>query len=60
MILKLNSLELETKDFCVLCLGIGSSRKLEHIEIKNNNIDEHGKKSYDVLIKFFKNLHINL
>lgn len=28
LLLKLNKLGLETKDFCMLCLGIGSSKRL--------------------------------
>lgn len=28
--------------------------------MKDNKIDENGKKSYDVIVKFFKNMHFNI
>jgi predicted polyphosphate/ATP-dependent NAD kinase len=47
---------LSSKDFCVLCLGIGSKLSFDHFSLRENNIGELAVRCLDVLMKFHKNL----
>lgn len=43
--LNLECMDLETKDFCVICLGIGTNNTLDTLNFDNNGVDERGCKS---------------
>jgi hypothetical protein len=50
---------LSSKDFCVLCLGIGAKLSFDHLSLRNNDIGELAMRCLDVLMKFHKNLQFD-
>jgi hypothetical protein len=54
--LTLECLDLETKEFCVICLGIGANSTLELLNFDSNGVDERGCKSLELISKHCMNL----
>jgi hypothetical protein len=52
--LVLNRLGLRSKDFCVICLGIGTKATFDYLSLRDNHIGELAIKCLDVLMKFHK------
>lgn len=50
---------LKSKDFCLICLGIGTKGLFDYLSIKDNEITEVAKKCLDVLKKFHKETAFN-
>ena len=50
---------LGSKDFCVLCLGIGAKLSFDHFSLRKNNIGELAMRCLDVLMKFHKSLQFD-
>lgn len=52
--LKLEGLGIGSKDFCVICLGIGTKGTFEWLNLKDNQIGDVARRCLDVLMKFHK------
>jgi hypothetical protein len=57
--LALHNTDLSSKDFCVLCLGIGTKLSFDHFSLRNNEIGELAMRCLDVLMKFHKSLQFD-
>jgi hypothetical protein len=51
----LQRIGLKSKDFCVICLGIGTKASFDYLSLRENEIGEPAIKCLDVLMKFHKN-----
>lgn len=45
---------MSSRDFCMICLGVGSRNSFGEISMRSNKIGEIAKKCLDVLLKFNK------
>ena len=59
MRIELNEINISSRDFCIISLGIGSRSNFEYLSLKNNDIGFIAKKCLDVLLKFHKETHFN-
>lgn len=53
--LGLHRINLKSREFCLICLGVGPKLIFEHFSIKQNDINELSLKCLEVLMKFHKN-----
>ena len=49
-------MDINTKDFCILCLGIAENTTLEEIKLGHNSIDEQCYKSLEMICRHCDNL----
>lgn len=54
--LVLEYLDMDTKQFCMICLGVGSNTSLQLLNFDNNAVDERGCKSLELISKHCQNL----
>jgi hypothetical protein len=53
-------MNLTSRDFCVICLGVGARSAFHELSLRDNKIGEIAKKCLDVLLKFNKEVKIDL
>lgn len=51
---------MSSRDFCVICLGIGAKTSFSELSMRDNKVGEIAKKCLDVLLKFNKEVKIDL
>ncbi len=49
-------MNLNTKMFCQICLGIGQNNSLTTLQVSGNKIDSRALKSIQIIIKFVQQL----
>ena len=51
---------MSSRDFCVICLGVGARNSFSELSMRENNVGEIARKCLDVLLKFNKEVKIDL
>lgn len=57
---ELSEMKLSSRDFCVICLGVGARSSFGELSMRDNKVGEIAKKCLDVLLKFNKEVKIDL
>lgn len=52
----LNQCNIDTKSFCMLCLGIGQTTSLQYLEANKNEIDGRAVKSLQIIVRYIGQL----
>ncbi len=57
---ELTEMGMSSRDFCMICLGVGARNSFGEISMRDNKIGEIAKKCLDVLLKFNKEVKLDL
>lgn len=54
---KMKMVDMTTKVFCMLALGISKSESINYIDVSHNQLDNRSVKSIETLMRYINNIH---